>query len=78
MPTLLEIFDEITAAIDTGSRSKLDEQIARLVRYQEAVARGAMHHGLPVRETMDREDGVDWPIWMCTCGCGAWGARWMV
>ena len=25
--------------------------------------------------TADREDGIDWPIWACTCGCGAWGAR---
>jgi hypothetical protein len=23
-----------------------------------------------------REDGIDWPIWYCTCGCGNWGARW--
>jgi hypothetical protein len=76
MPTLLDVFDAITAAIDTNNRSKLDEQIAHLVRLHEAVARGAMHHGLPVKETTDREDGIDWPVWACTCGCGDWGARW--
>lgn len=26
---------------------------------------------------IDGEDGIDWPIWYCTCGCGQWGARWM-
>lgn len=26
--------------------------------------------------TVDREDGIEWPIWVCTCGCGNWGARW--
>lgn len=26
---------------------------------------------------IDREDGIDWPIWYCTCGCHEWGARWM-
>jgi hypothetical protein len=34
------------------------------------------HHNLPVRLTTDREDGIDWPIWVCACGCGQWGARW--
>ena len=34
------------------------------------------HHGLPCHLTTDREDGIDWPIWTCTCGCGDWGARW--
>ena len=34
------------------------------------------HHDLPVRLTTDREDGIDWPVWVCACGCGAWGARW--
>jgi hypothetical protein len=27
-------------------------------------------------ETIDREDGIAWPIWYCTCGCNEWGARW--
>ena len=36
---------------------------------------GSYHHGLPVREFMDREDGIDWPSWSCACGCGAWGSR---
>ena len=35
----------------------------------------AYHHDLPVRLTTDREDGIDWPVWVCTCGCGAWDAR---
>jgi hypothetical protein len=34
------------------------------------------HHQHPVREATDREDGIEWPIWECTCGCGDWGARW--
>lgn len=33
------------------------------------------HHNLPVKLTTDREDGIDWPVWVCTCGCGAWGGR---
>lgn len=28
--------------------------------------------------TIDREDGIEWPIWWCSCGCGNWGARWLV
>lgn len=35
----------------------------------------ATHHNLPVIETTDREDGIDWPVWVCACGCGAWGTR---
>jgi hypothetical protein len=35
------------------------------------------HHNLPVRLTTDREDGIDWPVWVCACGCGDWGARWL-
>ncbi len=26
--------------------------------------------------TIDHEDGIEWPIWTCTCGCGQWGTRW--
>jgi hypothetical protein len=26
--------------------------------------------------TVMREDGIDWPIWHCACGCGNWGERW--
>lgn len=25
----------------------------------------ATHHNVPVIETVDREDGIDWPIWIC-------------
>jgi hypothetical protein len=34
------------------------------------------HHGQPVSEGVDREDGIDWPVWTCTCGCGEWGTLW--
>jgi len=36
---------------------------------------GSYHHGLPVCEFMDRENGIDWPSWSCRCGCGDWGSR---
>lgn len=35
-----------------------------------------IHHDQPVRVAIDREEGIDWPVWVCTCGCGDWGARW--
>jgi hypothetical protein len=36
----------------------------------------AYHHDHPIRLMTDREDGIDWPVWVCSCGCGDWGARW--
>lgn len=33
------------------------------------------HHGRPTIDTTDREDGIDWPVWVCACGCGDWGSR---
>lgn len=35
-----------------------------------------VHHGLPAHASTEREDGIDWPVWICRCGCGSWGARW--
>lgn len=26
--------------------------------------------------TFEREDGIDWPIWVCNCGCGHYKTRW--
>lgn len=40
-------------------------------------SRRVTHHGRPARYAVDREDGIDWPIWVCTCGCGSSGARWL-
>jgi len=34
------------------------------------------NHGLPRILTTDREDGIDWPVWVCACGCGEWGTVW--
>jgi hypothetical protein len=36
-----------------------------------------VRHGKPINKTTDREDGIDWPVWVCACGCGDWGARWL-
>jgi len=33
-------------------------------------------HQEEVVHTIMREDGIDWPVWVCACGCGDWGARW--
>lgn len=35
---------------------------------------GAARH--EVIATFEREDGIDWPIWACTCGCGHYATRW--
>jgi len=79
--TLPDVFEQIIIAVERNDRVLLQEQFVRLMFLQDAMVHREdrclrFHHGLPVRETFDREDGIDWRVWVCGCGCGEWGSRW--
>jgi len=79
MTTLHDTIQNVQQAVRANDRVLLHQMFVSLMQLQDTYARhreDALHHGLPVRREIEREDGIDWKIWVCTCGCGDWGTRW--